>query len=1070
MSRMIRRIEAFLLVLVLLVGFVTGMWVLPCNAEEQNTSKVIRVGWFDTDENSKAHEYDYTYLQALSQYTGWTYEYVPGSWDECLKSLENGDIDIMSFVVETEERKEKYGYPLLPMSTTSAFLVTNVNNNISESDLSSMQGIKVGVVAGNAYNEDFNKYCTVHEIKAETVTYDSLKQISPALESGEIDAAVVAEEDRTANEHVLVNLASKSQYFVTDIDNPELLSELDNAMKQVQIFCPYLNNDLYQKYFAVDAGGQPNFTQDELQFIKDNPDILVLLDAGWQPIEYFDKESGTYKGVFPDLLKMITKKTGLNFVIDGTTSTQNLAELESGEHRNVVASISYDYDWAEKHDVYITQPFISSAIVKFGSNFDDKDASIAINANAYYAFAVKDELTGHQTVSFDHPSDRLEAVRKGKVDYTIISEDQANYFRSMPKYKNIKVQKMDGYEQKVCVSISRNSDPELMSIMSKALASITHDEITAIIRENTVNIYKWTFSDYVYANFMYYVIVLILIIIISMSVIIVNKNRRRNNKELQIAFEQKQKALNEAEKASAAKGEFMSNMSHEIRTPLNAIIGYITIAEKEMSQAKTEQEHRQASMKVMDCLMKSNIASKHLLTVINDVLDMSAIESGKIKIAKDRFDFKSLIVSLTTVFYSQAKEKDLNFEVIFDSLTEEWFVGDPLRTNQILTNLLSNAVKFTPSGGTVKLEIKQPEAGINASHVQFTVSDTGIGMTDEFLNHIWEPFEQADASISRRFGGTGLGMTITKTLVDLMGGTIMVESSPGKGTTFHVDLTFGCTNQPVSGGMYDFSSVHALIVDDDMSTCEYVKLLFERCKARCVTALSGERALEEFTAAEKQNDKFTLCLVDWCMPKMDGIETIKQIRSIAGNEIPIIVITAYDYSELADQAAEVGIDKFIPKPLFQSSLFDLLENLCGKTVPEEVEKDEDIDFGGVRVLLTEDNKMNMEVARYLLESYGLVVDSAWDGQEAVDMFAASEEGTYALVLMDVHMPKMNGYQATCEIRKLTHPQAQSIPIIAMTADAFSEDVAEAQESGMNDHISKPIDNEILVDKLRKYIK
>ena len=289
-----------------------------------------------------------------------------------------------------------------------------------------------------------------------------------------------------------------------------------------------------------------------------------------------------------------------------------------------------------------------------------------------------------------------------------------------------------------------------------------------------------------------------------------------------------------------------------------------------------------------------------------------------------------------------------------------------MRVNQILTNLLSNAIKFTPEGGCVKLLIHQPEADTNASHIHFDVSDTGIGMTEEYLSHIWTPFEQADSSISRRFGGTGLGLAITKNLVDIMKGNITVESHQGIGTTFGVDLYFERAEQPETVDPYDFSSVNALIVDDDQSTCDYVVQLFNRCGARCASATSGEAAVEAFQAAEKQDDHFTVCLVDWNMPKMNGIETIKQIRELTGSRIPMIVITAYDYSEISEQAESAGIDMFISKPLFQSSLFDLLAGISGvraliNPLPAGIQ------LRRSRVLLAEDNAMNIEIAQRLLE-------------------------------------------------------------------------------------------------------
>ncbi|MDO5563464.1 MAG: ATP-binding protein, partial [Synergistaceae bacterium] len=413
----------------------------------------------------------------------------------------------------------------------------------------------------------------------------------------------------------------------------------------------------------------------------------------------------------------------------------------------------------------------------------------------------------------------------------------------------------DSEEVSICVAGFTDAARVPLGIINKGLSMVTEDEKRGMTMNYTImNPYKYTTADVIYK----YRLPLFLLSLLTTSFAVFKYN---SGKKLKAAYEQEKAALALAELASAAKGSFMSKMSHEIRTPLNAVIGYNTIARSEMAEADDDASRRQAEMRVMDCLMKSDIASKHLLAIINDVLDMSAIESGKIKLARERFDFKGLISSLTTIFYSQATAKGVEFEVVLDTLTEEWFVGDQVRTNQILTNLLSNAMKFTPEGGTVRLTICQPEAAENAAHIHFEVADTGIGMSKDYLEHIWKPFEQADSSISRRFGGTGLGLSITKSLVDLLDGTISVESEPGDGSTFFVDITFERTEQPQNADTYDFNSINALVVDDDASTCDYLKLLFGRCGARCSAITSGAGAIEAFAAAKDRGEPFTLCLV-----------------------------------------------------------------------------------------------------------------------------------------------------------------------------------------------------------------
>lgn len=515
--------------------------------------------------------------------------------------------------------------------------------------------------------------------------------------------------------------------------------------------------------------------------------------------------------------------------------------------------------------------------------------------------------------------------------------------------------------------------------------------------------------------------------------------------------------------ANASKSSFLSRMSHEIRTPLNAVIGYMTIAKN----------NKNNTTKIEDCIDKTEISAKHLLLVINDILDISAIESGKIQLAKDSFNFKSLIDSITVMFYTQATNKNVKFDVIFENVVDESLIGDQMRVNQILINLLNNAVKFTSADGSVSLRIKQENIDNKNCTITFTVDDTGIGMTKEYLEKIWRPFEQADNTILRRYGGSGLGLAITKALVDLMGGHIEVESELGKGSSFKVTIHFEKTEQVYATGKYNFSSINALVADDDVTTCEYIKNLLNHYNIRCKMAPSGEKALSMIADSVDKNEPFNLCLLDMKMNGINGLDTAKHIIDKYGDECPVIIISAYDYSEYVEQGLKIGVKKFLSKPLFKSALFDLLVSLNADITNEtdydyKVETTEDYDFKGTKILLTEDNPTNMEIAVDLLSLANLSIDQAWNGEEAVKAFLESPKGYYKAILMDVQMPIMDGYTATQLIRQSSHPDAKTIPIIAMTANAFEQDIRASLDAGMNDHVSKPIDEKRLYEVLRKY--
>ena len=515
--------------------------------------------------------------------------------------------------------------------------------------------------------------------------------------------------------------------------------------------------------------------------------------------------------------------------------------------------------------------------------------------------------------------------------------------------------------------------------------------------------------------------------------------------------------------ANRAKREFLFNMSHDIRTPMNAIIGFTSLAATHVDNKE----------QVLDYLKKISTSSQHLLSLINDVLDMSRIESGKVKIEEKAVHLPDLVHDIRSIIQPNISSKRLSLFIDTMDVVDEDIITDPLRLNQVLLNILSNAIKFTPTGGMVSIRIAQkPGAPKGCGNYEFRIKDNGIGMSQEFAQKIFEPFEQERTSTVSRIQGTGLGMAITKNIVDMMGGTIEVQTAQGKGTEFTVCVPMRAqTEQRPVEKITELEGLKALVVDDDFNTCDSVTKMLVKVGMRAEWTLSGKEAVLRARQALEMSDVYHAYIIDWRLPDMNGIEVTRQIRSLH-DDTPIIILTAYDWSDIEVEAKAAGVTAFCSKPMFMFDLRETLMSALGQKQTDAVQgllPDKNADFKGKHILLVEDNELNREIAQEILREYGFLVDSAENGAVAVEKVSTAAPGSYDLVLMDVQMPIMDGYTATRKIRALDDPARAKLPILAMTANAFDEDRRNALESGMNGFLSKPIVIDDLVQELRKIL-
>lgn len=520
-------------------------------------------------------------------------------------------------------------------------------------------------------------------------------------------------------------------------------------------------------------------------------------------------------------------------------------------------------------------------------------------------------------------------------------------------------------------------------------------------------------------------------------------------------------ALAAAEHANRAKTAFLNNMSHDIRTPMNAIIGYTALAASHLDNTEV----------LKDYLNKISISSSHLLSLINDVLDMSRIESGRVKIEAKEVHLPDVLHDLRTIIQSNIAAKQQDLFIDTQDIMHEDIVTDKLRLNQVLLNIVGNAIKFTPVGGTISIRVLEKTSALSGyATYEFRIKDNGIGMSEDFQNHIFESFTREQTATVSGIQGTGLGMAITKNIVDMMGGTISVKSEEGKGSEFLVVLDCKVSDTAVKyEPIPELLGARALVVDDDTDTCMSVSKMLRQIGMRADWTVSGKEAVVRAKEAYEVRDEFKAYIIDWLMPDMNGVETVRRIRKVIGDGTPIIILTAYDWSDIEVEAREAGVTAFVMKPLFMSELREVL------TRPVRIELGEDkvtepVDFTGKKILLVEDNELNQEIAVEILKEAGFIVDVADDGIVAVEKMVAATPDSYDLILMDVQMPRMNGFTATREIRTLGDNKKANIPIIAMTANAFDEDKKRAFEAGMNGFVAKPINIQMLMNTLTGILK
>ena len=1054
--------------------------VLPVKAAAETASaKVVRVGSFEdtfnyVNEKGARKGYGYELLETLSGYTGWQFEYVTCDWSDCFEKLKNGEIDIIGGISYTEDRTQEMLFSDEPMGVEKYYLYADLARaDISASDFKTLNGKKIGVLMGTEPEVMLAEWEEKYGLKTEHVNISNNEDVKQKLANHEIDCFVSLEESFWAERGIstITRVGESGIYYAINKNRPDIKEELDDAMRALDEAVPFYTADLYKRYFSMDY--TPILTGEEKAWLRKHGAIRMGFLASDSGVSTFDPATGEFTGVITDYIQFAADCLGnqeLEFQLVGYDSKEaELDALKSGEidmifHCDQNPNLAEEYHFACTNTTWTSNLMAVTNKQHFNENNVNRIAvpQNKLSLKKYLAFYYPQ----WEIVDCDTQEDAARLVKDGQADCFVTGISSENKYSK--KYSFYSVPLVNPVRSCFAVNSGNRS---LLSILNKTIKAMPVNMLAGALAMYKSSARKVTLSDFIKDNFFKVMLISsIAVAVVLLTILMLLQKARKAEAAARKAASDTQElnaklqvAVEKAESANRAKSTFLSNMSHDIRTPMNAIIGFTTLALSNIDDTD----------RVKDYLGKTLASSNHLLSLINDVLDMSRIESGKIHLEEVEVNLSDVLHDLKTIVSGQIYAKQLELYMDAMDVTDEDVYCDKTRLNQILLNLLSNAIKFTPAGGTVSVRVRQLAGKVRGcGQYEFRIKDNGIGMSQEFAQKIFEPFERERTSTVSRIQGTGLGMAITKNIVDMMGGTIEVQTAQGKGTEFTVCVPMRAqTEQRPVEKITELEGLKALVVDDDFNTCDSVTKMLVKVGMRAEWTLSGKEAVLRARQSIEMSDAYHAYIIDWRLPDMNGIEVTRQIRSLH-DDTPIIILTAYDWSDIEVEAKAAGVTAFCSKPMFMSDLRETLMSALGQKPADAVQRllpEKNADFKGKHILLVEDNELNREIAQEILREYGFLVDSAENGAVAVEKVSTAAPGSYDLVLMDVQMPIMDGYTATRKIRALDDPARAKLPILAMTANAFDEDRRNALESGMNGFLSKPIVINDLVQELHKIL-
>ena len=904
--------------------------VFAAAAGKPSGRRTIRAGVSDADTlgtngaENRTVSFQKDYLQAVAEYASWDLVYVEASWSDCLEKVKSGEIDVLLDVSKTDERLAYYDYSSESMGTEMCYLFGRSDTKLHYDDFSAFEGMTVGYEAGSTIIDAFREYAGQMGFRFTAKSYESGSAMFKALDVGEVDTVVQNNFYDTPDGHIILAKCCPSPvYIVTSKTNPDLMTELNSAMAQLFSFNPSFNADLFEYHFGTASSQAVGYTQEEMNYLAEKPVVNVFYEKNWAPFEY-EKEGGA-AGITPDILSAISADTGIRFHYVLSSSTQDIYAGISGITTDTVMAVSYDYIWANSHDLLVTQPYVSGAVLRVSKEGGSEPKTVAIVEGGYLASRIRQVYPDLQCVEYLTFGECMDAVSGGKADCTYLNYFQANYYRTMNAFRDFSYQPDEYITQGISLGVTKESNPLLFGVLSKSLQHIAPNAVQGILSENAV-----TTEDYTFRLLLQRYPVQMALLIggigtltgLLIVFLVTADARRRKNRQLAVS-------IREADAANRAKSEFLSRMSHDMRTPLNGILGMTYLTEK-MELPPPAQKN----------LKKIDVSSRFLLNLINDLLDMSKAESGKIELHPEPYRPEEFRTYIDAVVRPLCEKKNQTLDVEFTVPDGCVPMLDKLRINQIVFNLLSNASKYTPEGGRIRYRSQSNLLPDGKLSMYIQVSDNGIGMSEQFQKVLFTPFSQESRNENSDLRGSGLGLAIIKQLVDLMGGTISVDSKPGVGSAFTVECIVDCVPSDVAPTTDQqaeedkdalLNGRHVLLCEDHPLNQEIAKALLQEKGMTVDLAENGQRGVEVFS--QSPIGYYDAILMDIRMPILDGYGAARAIRALSRPDagmIPILAMSADVLTADVKKCFDAGMNGHVAKPIDPAALRKALEDAIQK--------------------------------------------------------------------------------------------------------------------------------------------